>query len=374
VSGGGSPPGPARAPSPLAVDTLSMWERAVGLPEDLAAVVASGVPDGLPSAERVRGVLVHAVDEGGVAGALAAAVAGKTSPLPVVPATGFRLPAWVGSGWLVVVASWSGDDEESLAVAEEAGAAGATVAVVSGGGSLVELAGRLGWPVATLAPPPADGPGVAPGVGPRARVAPLVVPPLLVLDHLGLAPRIAPGLEAASSYLALQRDRLAAPGGLATELARRIGRTIPLVHGSEGPPGVAALRWRAAFNLNAKSPALASSQPELCHDEIAGWGLGGDVTRQILTLVLLRHDDEDPRLKRRFAMVDELMTEVVADVLQVRTEATEDLTRFFELSMVGELVSLLRAGEEGVDPGPVPALVGFSLGDPVGEAGAPSPR
>ncbi|HUA94890.1 MAG TPA: SIS domain-containing protein [Acidimicrobiales bacterium] len=374
MSGGGSPPGPAWPPSPLAVDTLSMWESAVGLPEDLVAVVASGPPDGLPGAEQVRGVLVHAVDEGGLAGALGAAVARGTSPLPVVPATGFQLPAWVDSGWVVVVASWSGDDEESLAVAEEAGTVGATVVVVSGGGSLVELAGRLGWPVATLAPPPAGGPGVAPGIGPRARLAPLVVPPLLVLDHLGLAPRIAPRLEAASSYLAHRRDRLASPGGPVTELARRIGRTVPLVHGSDGPSGVAALRWRAAFNLNAKSPALASLQPELCHDEIAGWGLGGDVTRQILTLVFLRHDDEDPRLERRFAIVDELMTEVVADVLHVRTEATDDLTRFLELSMVGELVSLLRAGEEGVDPGPVPALVGFSLGDAVDEQGPASRR
>jgi glucose/mannose-6-phosphate isomerase len=199
-----------------------------------------------------------------------------------------------------------------------------------------------------------------------------VAPPLLLLDHLGLAPRIAPRLEAASSYLALRRGRMVASGGPATELARRIGRTVPLVHGSEGASGVAALRWRTAFNLNAKSPALASLQPELCHDEIAGWGLGGDVTRQILTLVLLRHNDEDPRLVRRFAAVDELMTEVVADVLEVRSEATDDLSRFLELSMVGELVSLLRAGAEGVDPGPVPALVGAPLGHPVGEQGAAS--
>lgn len=372
MSGVGSTPGPARAPSPLAVDTLSMWENAVGLSEDLSAVVASGLPDGLPGAHDVRGVLVHAVDEGGLAGTLAAAVARETSPVPVLPAAGFGLPAWVGPGWVVVVVSWSGDDEESLTVAEEAGIAGATVVVLSGGGALAGLAGRHGWPAAAPPPPAFARPGVAPGTGPRARLAPLVVPPLLLLDRLGLARRIAPRLEAASSYLALRRDRLVAPGGPVTELARRIGRTIPLIHGSEGPSGVAALRWRAAFNLNLKSPAVASLQPDLCHDEIAGWGLGGDVTRQILTLVLLRHNDEDARLARRFAMVDDLMTEVVSDVLEVRTEATDDLTRFLELSTVGELVSLVRAGTEGVDPGPVPALVGFSSGDPVGEEGAAS--
>lgn len=349
-----------------------MWESAVGLPEDLAAVLASGLPHGLPDADSVGGVLIHAVDDGGIAGALATAVATGESQRPVVPAAGFVLPAWVVPGWLVVVVSWSGDDEESLAVAEAAGAAGATVVVVTGGGSLAGLAGDRGWPVQTVVAPSLAGVGPAHGVGvgPRARLAALVVPPLLLLDHLGLARRIAPRLEAAAEYLAPRRDRLAGSGGPVTELARRIGRTIPLVHGSDGPSGVAAQRWQAAFNLNAKSPALASRQPELCHDEIAGWGLGGDVTRQILTLVLLRHDDEDVRLARRFALVDELMTEVVADVVEVRTEATEELARFLELSMVGELVSLVRAGQEGVDPGPVPVLAEVSPAGRVGGGGA----
>jgi glucose/mannose-6-phosphate isomerase len=352
--------GPHLPPSPLVVDTLSMWQRAVSLPEDMVAVLASGTPDSLLGRHRPDGVLVHAVDEGGLAATLAAAVAAEESPVPVVSATGFRLPAWVGRDTVVVAVSWTGDDEETLAVVEAAGAVGAAVVAVTGGGSLAGFAAAHGWPVVTVIGPPAavSGPGAGPkaGIGARPRLAALVVPPLLVLDRLGLIRGIAPRLDAAAPYLALRRDLLAAPGGPATELARRIGRTIPLVHGGDGPTGVAAQRWKAAFNLNAKSPALASRQPILCHDEVAGWGMGGDVTRQIFTLVLLRHDDADPRLDRRFAVVDELMTEVVADVLEVRTGAADDLTRFLELSMVGELVSLVRAGQEGVDPGPVPVL------------------
>jgi glucose/mannose-6-phosphate isomerase len=339
-----------------------MWQAVVSLPEDIESALAAGVPGGLPGPDAIRGVLVHSVDEGGIAGALTAAVAAEESRVPVLTATTFRLPACVRPGWLAVAVSWSGDDEETLAVAETADDAGAAVVAFTGGGSLARLAGERGWPVAPQVPAPfwaggaGGGAGPGAGPGPRARLAALAVPPLLVLERLGLVQGVAPRLAAAAAHAAQRRGVLAAPGGPAAELARRIGRTMPVVHGPDGIAGVAAQRWKAAFNLNTKSPALAASLPDVCHDEIAGWGLGGDVTRQVLTLVLLRHDAEDPRLSRRFAMVDELMSEVVANVLEVRTEASDDLARFFELSLVGDLVSLLRAGQEGVDPGPVPAL------------------
>ena len=37
-------------------------------------------------------------------------------------------------------------------------------------------------------------------------------------------------------------------------------------------------------------------------------------------------------------------------------EGDDDLSRFFDLTLLGELVSLHLAAREGVDPGPVPAV------------------
>ena len=44
----------------------------------------------------------------------------------------------------------------------------------------------------------------------------------------------------------------------------------------------------------------------------------------------------------------------MADVFEVRGEGDDDLSRFFDLTLFGELVSLHLAAHEGVDPGPVP--------------------
>ena len=93
-----------------------------------------------------------------------------------------------------------------------------------------------------------------------------------------------------------------APASAAAELARRLGRTIPLVYGA-GVAAVAAHWWKAQVNLNAKAPAFSAAVPELTHDELAGWGQGGDVTRQTMSLVLLRHAGEGPRAAGLFDAV-----------------------------------------------------------------------
>jgi glucose/mannose-6-phosphate isomerase len=99
----------------------------------------------------------------------------------------------------------------------------------------------------------------------------------------------------------------------------------------------------------------------LCHNEVCGWGQHGDVTRQLITAVALRHDGEHPQLGRRFDLVGELLREVVADVIEVRAEGEGDLAQLLDLAMIGDFVSLHLAGREGIDPGPVPVLEDLKL-------------
>ena len=79
-------------------------------------------------------------------------------------------------------------------------------------------------------------PRVSPGSrsAPRARAAlgGAVVALLVALSRSGLVPDRAPSVTAAATALARRRDAFLAPGGPAQELARRVGRTIPLVYGA----------------------------------------------------------------------------------------------------------------------------------------------
>ncbi len=332
----------------LALDTLDMWAATAGLPEQVEAAVsaARGLTD-LPEHDRVENVVVLGMGGSGIAGDVLVAAAAPFMAVPVTVVKGYEPPDFVGTGSLVFAMSFSGNTEETLEAAAGAYEAGASLIVVSGGGSLVSLAGEWDVPVV---PVPSEIPQ------PRAALGAMAIPPLVLLEEIGLFPGATQWVDQAVTQLRRRRDELVRPGSRAEELARRIGRTLPLIHSSGDLGAAAALRWKAQINENAKCPAFFNVYPELCHNEVAGWGQHGDATRQLITLVNLRHDAEHPQVSRRFDLVEEVLREVVADVIEVRASGEGDLAQLLDLALIGDFVSLHLAGNEGIDPGPIPVL------------------
>lgn len=332
------------------LDSAAMFSYAAGLPEQAEeAVLAARGIGGLPDPEAIESVVVVGMGGSGIAGDVLQAVAAPLVPVPVVVVKGYECPAFVGESSLVFAVSASGNTEETIQAASDAASGGARIVAVTAGGELGRLAAAWEAPVVPI---PAGIPQ------PRAAIGALAFPPLVVLEDLGLLKGATYWIDAAIEQMKRRRDTLEAGGrsSAAAAVARRIGRTIPLVQGGGAIGSTAALRWKTQVNENAKAPAWWSAQPELCHNEICGWGQHGDVTRQTLTVVTLRHDSEHPQIDRRFALVAELLEEVVADVVEVRAEGDGDLAQLFDLVLFGDYVSLWMAAEAGVDPGPVPVL------------------
>ncbi|MBV8161635.1 MAG: SIS domain-containing protein [Acidimicrobiia bacterium] len=331
-----------------ALDSQGMLAAALALPEQVAAAVDRTVGlEGLPVIDDVTSVVVLGMGGSGVAGDVVAAIAGPFMPVPVVVSKSYELPAFVGEGTLVFAVSFSGETEETVEATTEAAVQGAKVVVVSGGGELTRLARAWSAPLVAV---PDDIPQ------PRAAVGALAIPPLIVLEEIGLFPGARRWVDEAVRRLVARRDEHTSDDKPVAEVARRIGRTIPLVYGGGALGAVAAQRWKTQMNENAKIPAFWNTQPELCHNEIAGWGQHGDLTRQAITLVALRHDFEHPQVMRRFDVVFRMVDEVVAEIVQVEACGEGQLAQLLDLILVGDLTSLHLAVNEGIDPGPAPAL------------------
>jgi len=331
-----------------ATDSQGMLTATLALPEQVAAAAdrSKGLA-GLPLIDDVNAVVVLGMGGSGVAGDIVASVAGPFMPVPVVVAKSYELPAFVGEGTLVFAVSFSGDTEETVEATSEAAVQGAKVVIVSGGGELTRLGEAWGAPMVAV---PDDIPQ------PRAGVGALAVPPLIVLEEIGLFPGARRWVDEAVRGLVARRDQLTGDDSLVSDLVRQIGRTIPLIYGGGTLGAVAAQRWKTQMNENAKIPAFWNAQPELCHNEVAGWGQHGDLTRQAITLVALRHDFEHPQVMRRFELVFQLVDEVVAGIAQIQARGEGQLAQLLDLILIGDLTSLQLALNEGIDPGPVPAL------------------
>ena len=344
-------------------DSVGFLDAVGGLPEQLADAhrTARETLDHapLPASDDVRSVVVLGMGGSGIAGDVLAAVANSTLPVPVVVLKQIRTPRFIGPGTLAFAVSYSGDTEETVQMATGAFDAGATVVAVSRGGALEALAhDRSGVHVAC-----------PDGYLPRAAVGALLTPLFIALERVGLLPEASEWLDQAGRQLVARRDKcrpdVEAPANPAREIARRIGTTIPIFYGGGALGAVAAQRWKCDVNENAKAPAFWNAYPELDHNEICGWGQHGDVTRQIFTLVELRHGFEHEQLERRFALTRELIEEALAQVLEVRAEGEGRLAQLLDLMYVGDWASSYLALDHDVDPGPIDTI--FQLKDALGE-------
>lgn len=330
------------------LDSVGMFDLAAALPEQVAAAATLGSEVlGLPTHDDIEHVVVLGMGGSGVAGDILSAVAAPFMPVPVTVVKGYEAPSFVGDGTLCFAISYSGDTEETLQAAQAAAAAGARMVVLSTGGELGALARAWGAPHIVLPECPM----------PRAGVGSLSIPPLVVLERVGLFPGATEYVADAVDQLKRRRDKLIVDGGPAQRLAREIGRTMPVVYGGDDIGAVAAYRFKCQVNENAKSPAFWAAVPEMAHNEICGWGQHGDITRQVMTVVRFRHAFEHPQVTRRFELTYDLIDEVVHAVLDVEAEGEGALAQLFDLVLQGDFVSLHLAAEAGVDPGPVPVLV-----------------
>jgi len=333
-------------------DSLDFLDAVRGLPEQLTtAHEAAGAldPEQFPRGD-FRNIVVCGMGGSGISGDVVAAVFNDVLPVPVTVLKQYRVPAFVGPNSLVFAMSYSGETEETVSMATAAAERGATIVAVSTGGTLAKIAEQAGG----LHLPCPE------GFLPRAAIGALVGPLVVTLFRMGLVPGAHAQLMQAQAQLARRRDRCepAVEGAVnpARELARKIERTIPVVYGGGALGAVAAYRWKCDVNENAKAPAFAHAYPELDHNEICGWGQHGDVTRQLVTIVELRHSFEHPQLARRFEYTREIIDETVHQVLSVEAEGEGRLAQLLDLMYVGDWTSCYLALDNDVDPGPIDAI------------------
>jgi glucose/mannose-6-phosphate isomerase len=337
--------------APNGTDSLGFLDAVAGLPEQLTvAHEAAGEAlrtVSLPDADSIRNIVVLGMGGSGIAGDVLAAVANSALPVPITVMKQYRTPRFVGPGTLAFALSYSGNTEETLSMARGAVDAGATLVTVSNGGELADLPSVVHFPCPS-------------GLMPRAALGAMVAPLFVTLYRMKLVPQAHALLVQAQEQLGHRRDKcrpeVTGDANPARELARKIERTIPLIYGGGAIGAVAAMRWKCDVNENAKAPAFWAMHPELDHNEISGFGQHGDVTRQIFTLVELRHAGEHERLAPRFEFTRGLLEECVASVLSVQAEGEGRLAQLLDLMYVGDWTSCYLAFDNDVDPGPIDAI------------------
>ncbi|MEX2554753.1 MAG: bifunctional phosphoglucose/phosphomannose isomerase [Actinomycetota bacterium] len=300
----------------------------------------------LPDHGHLTSVVVCGMGGSGIAGDVAACLAADRAAIPVSVAKGYELPAFAGPHTLVVLSSYSGGTEETLACFRQAHDRGAPIVAVATGGALGELAHAH------------DAPCVVPagGMMPRAAFPYLAGGVLVILERLGVLPDLTADLVETDEVLREQAATHAS--GVPTErnpakqIAVALVGRIPVIWGQEGPLSVAATRWKTQLNENAKVPAYAAVASELTHNEIVGFSDLSELLERH-AVVALRSSTEHPRVGARLDAALRLVTGQVGTVVEAHSRGSGVLARLASAVQLGDLVSVYLAFLRAVDPTPI---------------------
>jgi glucose/mannose-6-phosphate isomerase len=264
----------------------------------------------------------------------------------------YGIPPWaIDARPLCIAVSYSGSTEEVLSGVAAALEAGLTVAGVSTGGPLEESLGDAAAIVHV--------PG---GLQPRAALAFQAGAVIRILEAAGVLAGAQGNLtDAADQIDALLGGGSGAGAALGRDIAAALVDKITLVYGGTGPAALAAARWKAQINENAKMPAFASELPEANHNELEGWGARPDMWRGAVVMVALDDPGGHRRLRERLSLSVELAGKHVSVAGTVIAQGESPLERFFTLASVGDVASVELAALVGVDPTPVALLEEFKV-------------
>ncbi len=314
---------------------------------DLSPVTSPGRP---------RAIVVAGMGGSGIAGDVLAAICGTGNSMQVVTSHGYQLPGWVGAADLVIAVSCSGSTEETLAVATEAVRRGSNLVGVGAAGSPLQA-------ITTQARAPFV-PVVSAGM-PRSTLWGLSIPLIVIAERAGVldvGEDVYEATAAALEQIAFQcrptSESFVNPG---KSLALDLFGTLPMIWGTSPLSGVAAKRFAAQLNENAKYPGIAGELPEANHNQVVAFDgpFAPGATRLSaesgypLRLILLSDPAAHPQVARRQAASAELATDRGIRVSELAMEGEHQLPRFASVVQLIDYATVYLGIASGVDPTPI---------------------
>jgi len=324
-----------------------MMEYLSNLPEQFASSLNLDLAFASRLKRDYRQVVVSGLGGSAIGGDILRTYAARKAKIPVVVVRDYDIPAFVNQDTLFLAVSYSGNTEETLSAYGQARQKGAAIICITTGGKLKQRAEEDGYQVVEI---PA-------GLVPRAATGYLFAPLVLLLEELGIVAGVRPELEETVTVLRAMRDNLGAADAAnqARSIARKLKDSLPVIWGTSGISEVAALRWKAQINENAKCPAYYNVFPELNHNEIVGF----EVPPQLLSsmsCIILRDQYDHERVKRRIEISKGIIKDKVKSIIEVKSQGESYLARFYSLVYIGDYASVYLALEYGINPTPVAVI------------------
>lgn len=295
--------------------------------------------------ESVKNIVITGLGGSAIGGDLVRSYLAGELKIPFVVNRHYFLPEFVDKNSLVIVSSYSGNTEETIAVHKDAVKRGARVLCISSNGETERLAKKYGNSFIKI-------PG---GLPPRAALGYSFFPILMCLVKLKF---IKPRNNDIKETISLLKRKSKVFSSLnykknpALLLAQNLYGKLPIIYSSADRLDSVNMRWRGQMSENAKVLAYGHTLPEMNHNELVGWKVLKKAMSGMV-VIFLRDKDDHKRVQLRMKIMDGIVRDFASNVIHVDSEGISLLARIFSLIYLGDWTSYYLAVFNGVDPTPV---------------------
>lgn len=310
-----------------------MKELVKNFPKQLAEAVEIANVAQLPAAKiDFLNVLIAGLGGSGIGGSIVAELAFSTCKVPVNVTKGYFIPEYTGAKTLVIVSSYSGNTEETIACMQQAVAKGATVCCITSGGAIEQFARNNNLPIILI-------PG---GLPPRSCLGYSITQLVKIMSHYGLlADDSVKSISECGVFLEQEQKDIVAQ---TQKLSRAILGKTPVIYCTTPYEGV-AVRLRQQLNENSKILCWHHVIPEMNHNELVGWAGGNEEIA-----VLFLHDTEDyERNLYRMELNRQIISKYTPHIFDIFAKGNSLLAKYFYFIHFGDWLSVELATLRGVD-------------------------
>jgi glucose/mannose-6-phosphate isomerase len=305
------------------------------------------VPASCPLA---KNVIVSGMGGSALGGRIVDSLLADRARVPIEVVTEYNLPNYVSKDTLVILSSYSGNTEETLAVASEALNRGAMVYGVTTGGALGEFLNENGF--AGYIYQPKENPSNQPRMGLGYCIA-SVLAVLAKCEFINLLDsEMEEAISEAEKLITDYGANVPENENVAKRLATKLKGKVPVIIASEHLMG-SAHTFKNQLNENAKAFGLAFDIPELNHHLIEGLRNPHEI-KNILHFLFIESQHYSKRVKIRYPITREVVHKNDIETEVYNTRGSKKIIEIFEILVLSSYVSFYLAMLYGLDPTPIP--------------------
>ncbi|RLF32974.1 MAG: bifunctional phosphoglucose/phosphomannose isomerase [Thermoplasmata archaeon] len=332
------------------IDKTNMLDAVAGFPEQIKEAKEIVEHTHIPIILKIDNIIISGMGASAISGDIVQTLFRDKIDIPIYVNRQYNLPKWANKDTLVLSQSYSGNTEETLSTFKHAYQKHCKIIGISSGGKLQEFCERRELPHIKI---PA-------GIQPRAATGYILFSSIFLLKKIGvltddIESEINETIIVTEEFRNQNKKDIPKTSNISKQYAEKIFDKTPQVYGW-GIYTPIARRWCTQFNENSKIVCRWDEIPECNHNDIVGWSMNPEVTKNFICILFRDSENETIYMSKRIDFMKKLFEDVAGGVIEVQVKGKKRLAKMMYAMYLGDFISCYLGILRNVDPTPVDAI------------------